>query len=388
MLSGLVLENFLAFKERQVIPFAPITLVFGVNSSGKSTIMRALRKIQDAVVDTRAENGKIIKIHQADEIPYDKKFRDPVEVGLWWNVDGASGNKFLSHLAQEPHVTGVGIGNRQAVQSTNNKKLIYSVTDHPVQVSEAADTFTTYARDVSDLLVGSFAQMVYIPAIRGHIPHQLGPELRENWNDYPVLYRVVQDDDYVVKLNAYMNEFGGGYNLYHQPFRSDRSVFGSRITIIDPRISEMPRTNEVGSGTKSLIDMLTHIVPNANTTILIEEPETHMHPKMQAEMGSMFAKMMNEDSNQFIIETHSEHLIRRLQKLIRRGAQNPDDEKRLTHEDVCILYVWRDQDGSHVKQMELDERGSFKEPWPDDFFDIIFNDAFEGYFETLPVKDV
>ena len=74
-----------------------------------------------------------------------------------------------------------------------------------------------------------------------------------------------------------------------------------------------------------------------------------------------------EGSKQWIVETHSELLILRLQRRIKEG--------KINSKDVSVLYV-RPQgaDGSTIQQLRLDEDGGFIDHWPDGFFDEGFNE--------------
>ena len=61
-----------------------------------------------------------------------------------------------------------------------------------------------------------------------------------------------------------------------------------------------------------------------------------------------------------LIETHSEHLVLRIQKLVR--------EDKLRPEDVAVLFVSRGAEGSTIKRLALDEDGDFVDEWPGGFF--------------------
>ena len=63
---------------------------------------------------------------------------------------------------------------------------------------------------------------------------------------------------------------------------------------------------------------------------------------------------------QFIIETHSEHLILRLQRLVY--------EKQIKPEDVSVIYVSRGPEGAKAERLNLDEEGDFIDEWPNGFF--------------------
>jgi predicted ATPase len=87
----------------------------------------------------------------------------------------------------------------------------------------------------------------------------------------------------------------------------------------------------------------------------------HIHPRLQADLGNLLAEAIKKPRwNQFLIETHSEHLVLRLQKLVR--------QKTLTPEDVSILYVSRGSEGSQVQRLHLDGNGDFIDEWPGGFF--------------------
>ena len=92
-----------------------------------------------------------------------------------------------------------------------------------------------------------------------------------------------------------------------------------------------------------------------------------MHPRLQTEFGT-FISECKKDDNQFIIETHSEHILLRIQKLIRSGELKSDD--------VSILYIDKQEDGSKCIKIRLDEDGDMIDDWPDGFFDEDFQEVF------------
>ena len=89
---------------------------------------------------------------------------------------------------------------------------------------------------------------------------------------------------------------------------------------------------------------------------------------MQAQLGSLLAESVKSFGNRFIIETHSEHLLLRLQKLIRNGE--------LSHEDIAVVYVDRGKNGSQCLELRIDSEGDFIDEWPNGFFDEGFNEMF------------
>ena len=100
--------------------------------------------------------------------------------------------------------------------------------------------------------------------------------------------------------------------------------------------------------------------------LLLEQPELHLHPAAQSELADLFVEcaLAGKGKNKILIETHSEHFIRKLQVLI------ASQDCSLTKEMVRIYYVDKDEDGnSYVEEMGILENGKFETQWPSGFFD-------------------
>ena len=110
-----------------------------------------------------------------------------------------------------------------------------------------------------------------------------------------------------------------------------------------------------------------------NDILLIEQPELHLHPAAQANLAELFTMCVT--SNEYariVIETHSEHLISKLQVMI------ADKECKLTNDMVQILYVdQNDEKEAFIEEMVIKENGKFAKEWPTGFFDQGYNLAYE-----------
>ena len=93
-----------------------------------------------------------------------------------------------------------------------------------------------------------------------------------------------------------------------------------------PNVEEQVGLTSEGSGTNGLIQLFFELVRSENgSTVLIEEPETHLHPKAQAELAEVLADTAKAEDKQIIMSTHSEHLVERLLLLVAEGTLNSDD---------------------------------------------------------------
>lgn len=83
-------------------------------------------------------------------------------------------------------------------------------------------------------------------------------------------------------------------------------------------------------------------------TFVIEQPELHLHPAAQASLANLFVqKVIDSNEINFLIETHSEHFIRKLQVLV------ADPDVKITNNDIGIYYIDKMDDYSEVKIIHL-----------------------------------
>lgn len=132
------------------------------------------------------------------------------------------------------------------------------------------------------------------------------------------------------------------------------------IRMKHPVTKEEQDLADVGYGNSQVLPVL---VGGYNLTVedtfVVEEPEIHLHPRAQSELGDFFLQLYQRGV-QSIIETHSEYLILRLQQHVASGQIAP--------EHIRIYYVHAQDGRKQVKRLRLDEQGQFIEKWPEGFF--------------------
>jgi predicted ATPase len=84
---------------------------------------------------------------------------------------------------------------------------------------------------------------------------------------------------------------------------------------------------------------------------LLQQPEIHLHPRAQAELGSFLGTVVSNQSMRAVVETHSDYLLDRIRMDIR-------DKKGLSPDDVIILFFERNGLEVSVRSMEIDEHGN------------------------------
>lgn len=104
-----------------------------------------------------------------------------------------------------------------------------------------------------------------------------------------------------------------------------------------------------------------------NRLFITEQPEIHLNPKIQAALGDFFIQL-GDQNRMLLIETHSEHIITRIQRRVADGSLNP--------EDAIIYYISKHDNKSEIKKISISPNGEFSY-WPKGFFQDDFEDAIE-----------
>lgn len=119
----------------------------------------------------------------------------------------------------------------------------------------------------------------------------------------------------------------------------------------------------------------------------IEEPEAHLHPKVQTLLAHWFVALAMSERI-IIVETHSDHLVRRLRGLVARTKPGSPLEKWLT-KSVVIGETEQTSDGhSRLSCSSLTSTGNITERWPADFMDEAANEEREIYYAGLDKNDI
>jgi predicted ATPase len=156
-----------------------------------------------------------------------------------------------------------------------------------------------------------------------------------------------------------LREIGLIYDFKIEAIQSDRGSYQVWVQ----RSTNTPKVliTDVGFGVSQILPVLVlcYYVPEGST-IILEHPEIHLHPFAQAGLADVFIDVIKRRKVQIILESHSEHLLRRLQRRIA--------EEVFSHEQTRLYFCQLDDRGqSHLQSLQLDEFGNIMN-WPQDFF--------------------
>ena len=154
--------------------------------------------------------------------------------------------------------------------------------------------------------------------------------------------------------------------------------FKEELVFEDLRTNTQINNRDLGLGISQILPILIATNHQRNMTIAIEQPELHLHPSVQCEVADEFIRSYKQNKYEFLIETHSEHLLLRIMKRMRHTAENRVEKGAypLTPNDVCLLYVDSHKGKTFIRELKLDNDGTLLSKWPNGFFEESYNEMF------------
>ncbi len=151
----------------------------------------------------------------------------------------------------------------------------------------------------------------------------------------------------------------------------------TRVVVVPGNSDIELRPHDVGIGISQVVPVIVTALDGQERLLAIEQPELHIHPRLQAAIADLFVEAIGKKKHRFIIETHSEHLILRLLRRIRETEiDKAPANRQLRTDELAIYYLKQDNGSSRELRIDVDVKGEFIQPWPDDFFEIDFFERF------------
>lgn len=148
----------------------------------------------------------------------------------------------------------------------------------------------------------------------------------------------------------------------------DTKTIDELVKLVIGRTStQVDAISDVGFGMSQVLPILVQIaVMPDKSTLLIEQPELHLHPHVQTKFAEVIA-LAAKSGRRFVIETHSEHFVRGLQVAVSNSRAKARTRVKLDRENLSFIYIPTAPEVPFL--MELNEWGEFTREWPKGFFD-------------------
>jgi hypothetical protein len=237
------------------------------------------------------------------------------------------------------------------------------------------------------LLRDQLRQMRYIGPLRRIPPRGFEVSLTKSdsaWSDGMAAWEtlVTGSQDLVERVSDWMQspaKLGTGYAVTrraYQEFNPNQPVpqpigpIRKRAQLVDGAgLTLQPQ--DVGVGISQVLPVVVAAQDGSASVVCIEQPELHIHPAVQVGLGDLFIDGAVNQGLSFLIETHSEHLVMRLQRRMREQAAGelPEGATHIKPDDISFIYLDRSDQGTVTAcQIGLTADGKFDSPWPRGFF--------------------
>lgn len=424
MLRRIGLQNFKCWRELDV-ELAPITLFFGVNSSGKTAILESLLMLKQTAagfdpgqhINFGGRERDYVDLGSYQDMALGHSPDTDVGISLKWSTE--SDVHFFSNdrEVETQRVSSVNYGVAWGIdQHIYIDKLRYDVDfverqdewvevwrvtagqylvassfashdEEPEKVTSPQSCFllphtviyqSKYGFCISSLRLDKefrrlASKLHYIGPLRAHPQRYylwtgVRPDIitPDGSNAIDALIASAKSDEHLVKNVA----FGlGQLDIV--------DAFGVRTIDENKRLYEITATTggvvssltDVGFGVSQVLPVIIMLMhAPQGSIVLLEQPELHLHPNAQAALADLLLFVAEERNLQLIVESHSEHIVRRLQRRIAEAAP-----AFATPENVKMYYCQPGQDGSTIEQVDLDRFGQISN-WPERFFGEVSGD--------------
>jgi predicted ATPase len=438
MLKQLRIQNFKIWKDTGSIRMAPITLFFGANSSGKSSIGQFLMMLKQTVESSDRKavfypGGKnsAVQLGSYQEMVFHRNPDNKISFEYQWDFQDAFQIKdpitsqiYSGDLLSFEAV--VRLGDKQTYSlvvsylkyqlMANGKQTLavllerkigaksaykvdaeqYALVRKKMRAWSLKDTVRFYG--FPDEVVAYYQNADFVQEL--NLRHEklfqslfyLGPlrnkaERLYSWSGVnPESVGFSGENTIAAILSARNRKISLGYKRQAKPFEAIIALKLTEMGLIEEfkvnSISEQRQEYEVKvrvKGSKDWVDLpdvgfgISQVLPvlvqcfyaPPGSIILMEQPEIHLHPNAQSALADVMIDVINSKENgadrniQLIIETHSEHFLRRLQRRIA--------EDTIPQEKVSAYFADITKTPSTLETLKIDSYGNIRN-WPENFF--------------------
>lgn len=354
MISRLKVKNFKSLKEVD-IETSSLNLFMGLNGMGKSSLIQTILLLkQSNEIERRRLNlsGNIINIGKGKDALYQFAKEEFIEIGL--DVEHTKKYNWKFEYRPEQSVLESKIGYKTEDINYLRKKLEYFqylTADHvgPQEIYE------TNSGIISNNELGDRGEYTV------HFLHVYGYSFKV---PKTLLHPRTIESSLISQVNAWLTEISPGVklNVIEVP-HVDKVLLNYEFELLKGKTSAFKPAN-VGFGISFVLPVITSLLlAKRETIIILENPESHIHPRGQAELGKLMA-LAAANGAQLFIETHSDHIINGIRVAVKEGLIN--------RSNVRISYfekeTTKEEQFTAITEIKVDKNGELSE-YPKDFLD-------------------
>lgn len=408
LIQSLHIENLKSLSGSHEVELAPLTLIYGPNAAGKSSVLQSTRLAKDwlkrinrpfiesdenSPSEERGERREtwedIIDEHLRLVSGHDPSL--PLNVGMAYSSSDLG--EHLGQLIMEVRSDDHDPRGFRVMTTTSDSTGTKSTTFASAPLQESwGSGFRFHPQPDSSGPMESADRLLEATVYLG--PHRGDPRKRYEYRESQyVLWHEGPGSLEAEPINRWLSHLGVPYTVRAVTIEEADPEYGEYLDTLDrtadwvdegvPQSGDLDHfelsdtrsgvqvlLKDVGYGVGQLLPIVDFCTREADRVICIEQPELHLHPRLQGNLGELFVDSVMR-GNQIIAETHSENILLRVRRLIR--------EERIAAHDVSVIYVDNSKAGVMIRRLRLGPSGELLDPWPSGFFDDSLADVLGGW---------
>lgn len=359
MLNLLSLRNFKSIKDDD-FELTNLTIFSGLNGMGKSSALQSLLLLRQSfekhILPTKgiSLSGEYVNIGVGRDLLFVNAELESVKIEACWadshlelnfdyieNSDMQPINEVSSHIDENAFNESLFISNFQYLSAERiSPKSVYDVSEYAVNQRRSLGSKGEYT---AHFLSQHGDKDITIEALQH--PLATSSHLIDNLNSW--MSEITPGTKVITKLIPEINQA----SLHYQ--------FSSSTELTDKF-----RPENTGFGLTYVLPVVTALLcARRGDLLIIENPESHLHPSGQSIVAKMIA-IASQNEVQILIETHSDHILNGIRAAVKNN--------NISTENVLIYFLSRDLDSPEhsvdVEKIEVDDNGRIV-TWPNGFFD-------------------
>jgi predicted ATPase len=336
----------------------PLTLLAGLNSSGKSTIIQALLLLRQSYLENLLPNtgltlnGKLAQLGTAKDVLFEEADQDEIGFDLTDDLPASLNLQFAYREKSDV----LSLSGSKATGEIWKTSLFRD--EFQYLCAERIGPRTSFG--MSDYEVRHHRQIGSGGEFAAHFLSLFGSETVESEG---LRHPAATANSLQSQVEAWMTEISPGVRLSVQGHSEmDLMTFSVAYSLGHQVVSSEYRPTNVGFGiTYALPIVVSVLAARPGSLVIIENPEAHLHPRGQVRMGELLCQA-SAAGVQVLIETHSDHVL--------NGIRLAVQGRKATPSNVALYHSRWELGGKSpsLRLLAIDENGRLPE-WPEGFFD-------------------
>lgn len=347
--------------DRLELPLSKLTVLAGLNGMGKSTFMQSLLLLHQSAVDSKlpleqlVRNGRWTELGNAADLLWEGAENETIAFRLITNNAEHQSPRWTFNLDAEKQEF---IGDPSYANTLPQGCGIFSDNFHYLRAERWGPRV---AFPISNTRVRVHRNL----GRDGEFTPCFLAEFSEEEVRNPALHHPsARSKQLIHQTEAWLGEISPGARLYTNAHKDLDLVSLQFAFAGGSGETNHYRATNVGFGISYILPIIVAALSSqSDSMLLIENPEAHLHPQGQRQMGELLAKAAL-GGVQILVETHSDHFLNGLRLSVHRGENDPDD--------IAIHFFEREQTAhairAKVTSPKMDRAGRIDQ-WPPGFFD-------------------